>query len=75
MRPEIFARLNDGWQPPTPAEVRQLLDERGLTAYRAAQLIGVAESTIGNWMRDVKHGKYIEPKYAYWRLLVLECGR
>lgn len=72
VRDVTLARLPD-WEPPTPAEVQELLDWAGITPYRAAQIIGVDRRTVGRWRSEGPHR--IVPQYAHWRLLLIETRR
>lgn len=62
----------DGWQAPERDEIERLFDKHQITPYKAAQIIGVSKSTCQRWLYTDKTA--IKPKYAHWRLLLLELN-
>lgn len=55
----------DGWQRPTPEQIREYLAAHGLTTYSAAPLIGVNKATVARWVRGE-----IAIQFAHWSALV-----
>jgi len=55
----------EGWQRPTPAEIRAYLDTHGLTTHSVPRLIAVHKSTVARWLTGE-----IEIQFAHWSALV-----
>ena len=60
-----FTPSAQGWQRPTPEEIREYLDGHGITPYRASQLLGVGKMTPHRWLSGE-----IAIKFADWSALV-----
>ena len=73
IRPACFNRIDQGWECPSPDEIRAYLTEQDLTERAAARLMGI-EGTDANAARLVRRYKAGERPIPYhaWRLLVLE---
>ncbi|MCE1119127.1 transcriptional regulator [Pseudomonas sp. NMI795_08] len=68
-RPGLFAAFSSEWQPPSPAEFRELLKVADLTGSQAGLLVGVPGGRIRKWAG----GDGAIP-YAVWRLLTIYVG-
>lgn len=72
IRDTCFSRWAEGYTPPTPAEIRELLRSQGLSGSVAATLIGVTPRAIRYWLADPDQPGHRRIPYAAWRLLILE---
>lgn len=70
LRPNtLLAFSDDGFAPPTPAEIQTTLKSGNLTAEQAGHLLGVTGGAIGEWIDGEQ-----EMPYAAWRLLLIHLG-
>ncbi|HBO8236527.1 TPA: transcriptional regulator [Pseudomonas aeruginosa] len=65
-RAGLFEAFAPGWEPPTGAEVRELLKVAQLTSSTAGRLVGVPGGKVRKWAGD--DGSM---PYAVWRLLAV----
>jgi hypothetical protein len=50
IRPECLRAFADGWEQPTAAEVRAVIQTTGLTGSQVSKLVGIAEGrTVRRW--------------------------
>ena len=76
IRAECLIDYNDGWVPPTPAEVRYIVKKLGFSRSEFASFVGVASTTTARrWMAENTKGENSDISYSSWRLLVLELKR
>lgn len=68
-RAGLIDAFGPGWQPPTGAEVRELLKVARLTSSTAGRLLGVPGGKVRKWAGD--DGAM---PYAVWRLLLIYAG-
>lgn len=68
-RPGLLDGFGPAWQPPTGAEVRELLKVAKLTSSTAGRLLGVPGGKVRKWAGD--DGSM---PYAVWRLLLIYAG-
>ncbi|WP_423370156.1 helix-turn-helix domain-containing protein [Burkholderia sp. LMG 32019] len=60
---------------PTPADVRQLLDESGLSREQFAELAHVSKLTIHKWVLPAENQNHRGIPLAAWELLLLKLGK
>ncbi|MFA5633361.1 MAG: hypothetical protein WC997_17845 [Porticoccaceae bacterium] len=60
-----FSPVSEGWQRPTPDQIREYLSKHGLTTYSAGPLIGVHRSTSARWLTGA-----LGIQFAHWSALV-----
>jgi len=71
---------DEGYQPPGPGEVAQLIKLTGWSQNDAAKIVGVTwnakkgASTIRKWKTDMSKDNYRPIPYAAWRLMLLCAG-
>lgn len=65
-RPGLLDAFGQDWQPPTGAEVRELLKVAQLSSSTAGRLVGVPGGKVRKWAGD--DGSM---PYAVWRLLLI----
>lgn len=70
IRPECLRPFSEGWQQPTPAEVRTVLKLAGLTGSETARLVGISDGrTVRRWT-----GGDAPIPFAAWALLCEAAG-
>lgn len=70
IRPETLRPFSDGWEPPTPGEIRHVLAMSSLSGSAAARLVGISESrTVRRWT-----GGDSAIPYAAWAILCYTAG-
>ena len=70
IRATTLRRWTDGWETPTPDEVRWVMKMAGLTGRTASELVGIANNrTIRRWT-----GGDCAIPYAAWALLCEKAG-
>jgi hypothetical protein len=72
VRPECLRPADDGWEPPTPAEVRAVITEAGLTGSGVARFLGISSKgsrVIRRWA-----GGEDQIPYSAWALLCDKAG-
>lgn len=74
MRPDVMLPFGEGWQQPTPGEVRELLSSQGWTGSQAAKIAGVATRTVRHWVAPIEQNGARPIPYAAWRLFLIEAG-
>lgn len=55
----------EGWQRPTPEQIKAYLDQHGITPYRTAQMLGVSKTTPHRWLSGA-----IAIQFVHWSALV-----
>jgi len=60
---------------PTPADVRKLLDESGLSREQFAELAHVSKLTIHKWVLPTENQNHRGISLAAWELLLLKLGK
>lgn len=60
-----FTATLEGWQRPTPEQIRFFFEAHGLTTHSTPKIIGVHKSTVARWLRGE-----IEIQFAHWSALV-----
>lgn len=71
---------DNGYLPPTPEEVAQLIRLAGWSQNDAAKIVGVkwdpkkGSSTIRKWKSDKAKQDHREIPYSAWRLMLLTAG-
>lgn len=60
---------------PTPADVRKLLDESGLSREQFAELAHVSKLTIHKWVLPTENPNHRGIPLAAWELLLLKLGK
>lgn len=76
IRPSCFLPYDQGFTPPTPAEVREMIKRLGMTGSEVANLVGIKSGrTVRKWQaeNDVKNRNEIP--YAAWQMLIHEYHR
>jgi hypothetical protein len=69
IRSECLRPFDEGWEQPTPAEVRRILKAASLTGAEAARLLGISDGrTIRRWT-----GGDAPIPYAAWAILVAQA--
>lgn len=73
IRPTCFLHHSQGWEPPSPAEIREYLDAHGLSSAAAGHLMGLAgrDANVARQVRRWKSGERTIP-YPRWRELTRE---
>lgn len=82
IRPETLLPYSQGWESPTPDEVRALIEYAGqvtgknkLTGSEVARLAGIRDArTIRKWTAPQDAKNHTPIPYAAWRLLLLYAG-
>lgn len=81
IRSATLLPFGQGYEPPTPDEVRALLVIAGhvagkdkLTGSEAAQLVGVNPRNVRKWTAPCDSSNHVQIPYAAWRLLLLHAG-
>lgn len=82
IRPETMLPYGQGWESPTPDEVRELIVYAGqvtgkdkLTGSEVARLTGIKDGrTIRKWTAPREAKNHTPIPYAAWRLLLLYAG-
>jgi hypothetical protein len=63
------------YRPPTPSDVRAVIDTLGLTADRVAALVGMKDGrAVRRWLAPEGSKTHAQIDYAAWRLLLIEAG-
>lgn len=76
LRPETLCRYDDPrYQPPTPEDLRLLVQRSGKTGDQIAAMVGVAGRTVRKWQSPINTSNHTAIPYSAWRLLLIETGR
>ncbi|MFM0347672.1 helix-turn-helix domain-containing protein [Paraburkholderia sp. RL17-347-BIC-D] len=60
---------------PSPAEVRQLLEDSGMSREQFAELVHVSKLTIHKWVLPEGNQNHRGIPLAAWELLLLKLGK
>jgi hypothetical protein len=64
-----------GYLPPTPEEIRSVMQMLGKTAEQLALLVGVRNGrAVRRWLAPPTAKSHAQIDYAIWRLMLLEAG-
>lgn len=85
LNPETLLEYNQGYAPPTPLEIKQLLNKHNLTAKRVAEICGMSsDRSVRKWTSPKEFvqpdgtvrpaANALEIPYACWRLLLITLG-
>jgi len=78
MHPTPFTLLRydaPAYHPPTPSDVRAVIDMLGLTADQVAALVGMKNGrAVRRWLAPDDSKTHAQIDYAAWRLLLIEAG-
>lgn len=72
VRPECLRPADDGWEPPTAAEVRAIITKTGMTGSEVARFLGInskGSRVIRRWAGGEDH-----IPYSAWALLCDRAG-
>jgi hypothetical protein len=71
----LLAYNDPGYCPPTPADVRAVIDLLDLTADQVAALVGMKNGrAVRRWLASLDSKTHAQIDYAAWRLLLIEAG-
>ena len=63
------------YRPPTPEEIRTVMQLIGTTAEQLARLVGVKDGrAVRRWLAPPTAKSHAQIDYAIWRLMLLEAG-
>lgn len=63
------------YHPPTPTDVRAVIDMLGLTADQVAALVGMKNGrAVRRWLAPGESKTHAQIDYAAWRLLLIKAG-
>lgn len=63
------------YRPPTPDEIRAVMQQLGMTAEQLALLVGVKNGrAVRRWLAPETAKSHAQIDYAVWRLMLLEAG-
>lgn len=76
--PKSFTLLpydDRAYRPPSPSDVRAVIDMLGLTADQVAALVGMKDGrAVRRWLASEDSKTHAQIDYAAWRLLLIEAG-
>lgn len=73
-------QYKDNYQPPTPSQVKALIDLSGLNRRQWSDLLGITYSdkhgstTLRKWTMSTKSKDYRQIPYSTWRLMLIYAG-
>lgn len=63
------------YRPPTPDEIRAVIQLLGMTAEQIARLVGVKDGrAVRRWLAPSNAKTHAQIDYAIWRLMLLAAG-
>ena len=81
IRSSTLLSFDQGWEQPTPDEVRKLIEYAGrcvekekLTGKEVANITGVNPRNVRKWSAPENTSNFVRIPYAAWRLLLLHAG-
>ena len=74
-RETLCLYADPGYRPPSPEEVRAVIESLGMTAEELALLVGVKNGrAVRRWLAPPTAKSHAQIDYAIWRLMLLEAG-
>ena len=75
IRPATLRPADDGWEQPTPKEIKAIKDRLGLTGSGMARLLGFTVQTTGG-SRQIRRwiGGEAPIPYSAWAILCYQAG-
>lgn len=71
---DVLTDSADSWSHPTPAEIRAVIGEAGLSVSDAARLVGVNSSNFKKYIRHEGAATVSKMSFAMWHLLMHRTG-
>lgn len=71
----LYLYADPEYRPPTPDEIRAVMQQLGMTAEQLALLVGVKNGrAVRRWLAPETANSHAQIDYAIWRLMLLEAG-